>query len=350
VADKIKVKNIYYMLSYAYQTLQETGFNSVASEDFENIHDLFASILIHGIGSQIKRGLHRDYIMQEEVLSGLRGQIRITESIKQQTLIQRKLVCTFDEFTENTSHNQILKCTMLLLLRKGNVKIENKKSLRKLLLYFNNVDDIEPPFIHWDSLKYHRNNAAYRMLVNFCSLVIKGMLLTTEKGDYRLSEWIDDEQMHRLYEKFVLAYYQKKNPEYSPKAAYIDWDLTDGVDKEFLPAMKSDIILSKGNRTLIIDTKWYESGTMQTRSQYGSTDFRSNHLYQIFAYVKNKDKGATGNVAGVLLYAKTDELITPNHDFCFSGNQISLKTLDLNSDWNTITAQLDNLCSWLEAV
>jgi 5-methylcytosine-specific restriction enzyme subunit McrC len=50
------------MLSYAYQTLQEKEFNKVAGENFENIHDLFASILIHGIGSQIKRGLHRAYL------------------------------------------------------------------------------------------------------------------------------------------------------------------------------------------------------------------------------------------------------------------------------------------------
>lgn len=347
MADNIKIKNIYYMLSYAYQALRETGFNSVAGESFENIHDLFASILTRGIGSQIKRGLHRDYVPQEETLSGLRGQIRIAESIKGMTMTQKKLVCSYDEFTEDTLHNQILKCTLLLLLRKGNTKAENKSAIRKLLLYFSNVTDVEPALIRWDALKYHRNNAAYRMLVNICWLVIKGMLLTTEKGDYRLAEWLGDEQMHRLYEKFVLAYYQKEHPEFLPKAAYIDWDLPDGADKAFLPAMKSDITLAYGGRTLIIDTKYY-GRTMQVNSHYDSTTFISGNLYQIFAYVKNKDKQSTGNVAGVLLYAMTDEAVTPDNEFTIGGNRISLRTLNLGREWHSITEQLERLCSWLD--
>ena len=75
--------------------------------------------------------------------------------------------------------------------------------------------------------------------------------------------------------------------------------------------------------------------------------FISSHLYQIFTYVKNSDKGSTGNVAGVLLYAKTEEDVTPNDDFNMSGKRISLKTLYLNQGWNIITEQLEALCGWL---
>jgi 5-methylcytosine-specific restriction enzyme subunit McrC len=77
--------------------------------------------------------------------------------------------------------------------------------------------------------------------------------------------------------------------------------------------------------------------------------YRSGHIYQIFSYVKNRDINNTGNVAGILLYAKTDETITPDADFVISGNKISLKTLDLNRDWKEICEQLDKLCSWLKA-
>lgn len=347
MADTIKVKNIYYMLAYANQTLRESGFDAVAAEDFENIHDLLAAILICGVGNQIKRGLYRDYIPQETSLSSLRGRVLITESIKQQTFTQRKLVCAYDAFTENALHNQILKSTMLLLLKYGTLKTENKKHLRKLLLYFNEVTEIAPVSIHWDTLKYHRNNAAYRMLMNICWLVVKGLLLTTETGTYRLAKWLSDEHMHRLYEKFVLSYYQKEHPEYSPRAAYIAWDLTDEADRTYLPTMKSDITLTNGNKALIIDTKWY-SHTMQTNTQYKSASFISGNLYQIFTYVKNKDRDATGNVAGMLLYAKTDEAVTPNNDFTIGGNRISLKTLDLGQEWSEITRQLEAVCSWLQ--
>lgn len=109
--------------------------------------------------------------------------------------------------------------------------------------------------------------------------------------------------MHRLYEKFVSWLLQEKFPQYAANASYIDWDIADEDDKLFLPVMKSDITLTYGGRTLIIDTKYY-AHTMQTHTMYDSTSIISGNLYQIFTYVKNKDKAATGNVSGVLLYLK----------------------------------------------
>lgn len=338
---------IYYMLSYAFQTLRETGFDNVASEDFDNMQDLFAAILARGVGMQVKRGLHRDYIQKEESLAGLRGQIRVAETIKQQTQSQGRLVCSYDEFSPDSPHNQVLKSVMLLLLRHGNVKPENKKALRKLLLYFADVTEVAPEAIRWDALKYHRNNASYRMLLGICRLTVKGLLLTTETGMHRLAAWLQDEEMHRLYEKFVLSYYLRHHPDFLPRAAFIDWDIADDEKSAYLPVMKSDITLQSGDRRLIIDTKYY-GRTMQFNSLYDSRTYISGNLYQIYTYVKNSDKGATGNVAGVLLYAKTDETITPDEDMLIGGNRISLKTLDLNQDWSTITTQLESLCGWLE--
>lgn len=347
MADNIKVKNIYYMLAYAYQTLHEVGFEDVGAEDFDNIHDLLAAILVRGVSNQVRRGLYRDYIPREEVLSALRGRIRVSESIKQQTFSLGKLVCAYDEFSENSPHNRILKTTMLLLLRLGNLTFANQEALRRLLPYFSGVEEVAPASIRWERLSYDRNNAPYRMLINICQLVFEGLLLTTEAGDQRLAKWLSDEQMYKLYEKFVLSYYQREHPAYSPRAAYIDWDLAEGSDRTFLPVMKSDITLTKGDRVLIIDTKWYGE-TMATIRPFDSTTFISSNLYQIFTYVKNKDRLRTGKVAGVLLYAKTDEAITPNDEFCVGGNWIFLKTLDLAREWSGITAQLESLCSWLE--
>ncbi|NLB48908.1 MAG: 5-methylcytosine-specific restriction endonuclease system specificity protein McrC, partial [Erysipelotrichia bacterium] len=87
---------------------------------------------------------------------------------------------------------------------------------------------------------------------------------------------------------------------------------------------------------------------MQHNPLYDSRTFISGNLYQIYTYVKNSDKEATGSVAGVLLYARTDETTTPDEDLMIGGNRISLKTLDLNRDWEVITEQLENLCEWLK--
>ena len=69
----------------------------------------------------------------------------------------------------------------------------------------------------------------------------------------------------------------------------------------------------------------------------------SANLYQIFTYVKNLDTKNTGAVSGLLLYAKTDELILPNNQYKIGGNPIAVKTLDLDCDFSKIREQLDNI-------
>lgn len=45
------------MLSYAFTTLNQGGYEDVVTEEFENMHNLFAAILAKGISRQLKQGL-----------------------------------------------------------------------------------------------------------------------------------------------------------------------------------------------------------------------------------------------------------------------------------------------------
>jgi 5-methylcytosine-specific restriction enzyme subunit McrC len=153
----------------------------------------------------------------------------VSLSIKQQTMLQKQLMCSFDEYTENSNINQILKTTALLLIRNPEVSIQQKKALKKVLLYFSHVDILDHRRIQWSSIKYHRNNATYKMLVNLCYLVIEGMLLTEHEGSRKLAKFVDDQKMHRLFEKFVLEYYRKHYPQFNPSASHIDWIIDDGI-------------------------------------------------------------------------------------------------------------------------
>lgn len=333
------------MLAYAFQVLNEDSYAQIASEEFDNSADLCAAILAKGIANQVKRGLGKEYISQTQALSSPRGKINVSASLKQRIPLKKQLVCEFDEFAENIYMNQILKTTAMRLIRSQDVRIAQKKALKKVMLFFNEVDTIDPHSILWSGIRYHRNNATYKMLVNICYLVIEGLLLTTRDGSRKLATYFDDQRMHKLYEKFVLEYYRKHYPQFGAAPSHIDWNVDDGAIV-FLPTMKTDITLQYNGKTLIIDTKYYEH-TMQTNRFFDSKTIHSHNMYQIYTYVKNKDKHATGNVSGVLLYAKTDEEITPDYEYIISGNKISVKTLDLNKDFPSIAKQLDTLAEGL---
>lgn len=71
----IPIQNIYYMLSYAFQTLQAENYKDLATENFHNTAELCAAILDKGIGIQLKHGLRRDYVSKSESLSTLQGNL-----------------------------------------------------------------------------------------------------------------------------------------------------------------------------------------------------------------------------------------------------------------------------------
>ena len=155
---------------------------------------------------------------------------------------------------------------------------------------------------------------------------------------------LSDEHMARLYEKFILEYYRKHHAYLSEaRSAQVKWDLTEDTDERmirFLPSMQTDVFLRNGEKVLIIDAKYYGSSLQK---QYDKLSLHSANVYQIFTYVKNRDVRNTGNVSGILLYAKTDEPITPDCVFTMGGNRIGAKTLDLNTDFTHIAKQLDEL-------
>lgn len=338
----ILINNIYHMLSYAFQILTQDTYDDVAIESFDEMYDLLAAILAKGIGIQLKQGLYREYINRQEELSVLRGKINMSGMIKNQLVHKRVLTCDFDDLSENNLFNQIIKTTVSLLLRNDTVKSKYKDDLKKKMLFFSNIDFLEPTSIRWSSIRFQRNNQTYRMLISICQLILEGMLMTTDTGEYRLASFIDEQRMCRLYEKFILEYYSRHYPELKVSASQIPWSVDDGV-RTMLPMMQSDIHLQKGNTVLIIDAKYY-SHTTQT--QYDKHTLHSNNMYQIFTYVKNRDYEfgeEEHTVSGMLLYAKTEEEIQPDHVYQMHGNQISVRTLDLNLPFVDIAGQLNQI-------
>ncbi len=338
----ILIKNIYHMLAYAFQTLRQSNFDDIATEEFDNIQNLFAAILSKGISQQLKQGLYREYLNRTEDIPVMRGKIDMPGTIRHKIAHRQMLTCEYDELSENNVHNRILKTTALLLLRSDQVSSEYKDILKKEMLFFSDVDVIEPTSISWSGIRFHRNNQTYRMLLSICQLILEGMLLTTDKGDYRLASFVDEQRMCRLYEKFILEYYNQEFPQLSVSASQIPWALDDGIGT-MLPVMQSDIMLTYHETVLIIDAKYY---THTTQEQYDVHTLRSNNLYQIFTYVKNKEASLADKphaVSGMLLYARTDETTQPDNTYHMSGNRLDVKTLDLNCDFAEICAQLDGI-------
>lgn len=342
IEDKgIIIKNIFYMLSYAFQELRKNTYESISIEKFDNIYDLFAEIIAKGVSQQLKQGLHRSYIEEQDSIPTLRGKLNLPETIRHKVNQRQLLECEFDEYSPDNLFNQILKSTVLLLISSTDVKPERKKLLRKILPYFSDIQEINLKTVKWRNLRFDRNSKTYQMLLYLCYFVVQELLLTTDEGKFKQQKFSDD-RMCRLFEKFVLEYYKKHHPEFKPTAKQIEWNL----DKEkspginLLPLLKTDVFLTINDRTLIIDTKYYSKIMVE---HYDKKSIAAHNQQQIFTYVVNHDRKHEGKTDGMLLYAKTQEEVQPDDMVTISdGNRLYYKNLDLNQDFEGIKSQLES--------
>ena len=65
IIDKnIPIKNIFYMLTYAFKELKHNNYEYISGEKFDNIYDLFAEILSKGVAYLLKQGLHKEFVLK----------------------------------------------------------------------------------------------------------------------------------------------------------------------------------------------------------------------------------------------------------------------------------------------
>ena len=346
----IRLGNIYYMLAYAFETLDEQDRPSpLGWEKFTNAADLCAAILAEGVKKQVRQGIRKGYVAETAPLAALRGRLEWAASVKSGGLCTRRLVCAYDEFLADIHLNRVLKTTLVWLM-KAPIDQERKDTLSLLLPYFKEVRPLAPASINWH-IQYDRNTSSYRLLMYICRLVLQGLLQRQADGGVRVREYLHRKAVHDLYERFVRAYCRRHFPDTNPEAPLINW--TGAKDpRHLLPQMKTDVQLTYDHKILIIDTKYYGKNT-QTK-HHGTWEqcpsrpkLISQNLYQIFCYVKNKAAEVARNgveVSGLLLYALTDGAPI-SECYEMSGNSIGVRTLDLSAEFSQIRQALDAIAA-----
>ncbi|WP_077358978.1 5-methylcytosine restriction system specificity protein McrC [Virgibacillus halodenitrificans] len=333
----IPIRNIYYMLSYAYQTLNLSEYKQIGTEKFKNVKELYAEILSIGIPVLIRGGLSKDYISVEENSNVIKGKIDINSTIKKNALVNKKVAVIYDEFSENTLLNQIIKATLVYLSRSNKITQKKRRLFYGLLPYFIEVADVELDLKLWKNVRYNRQNIRYQFIVDVCRFLCEELLFDESSTSQMMKEVQDEQRLSSLYEKFIYAFF-KRETKFNVSRPQIQWS----VDNEFteaLPIMQTDLVLQEDKKTLIVDAKFY-SENMAARFEGGAAKQKSGNLYQIFTYVNNWKKDPDETVAGMLLYAKTTAINQPNHIYHIKGNQFFLVSLDLQKDFSGIKEDL----------
>lgn len=340
----IPIENIYYLLCYAWNKLEEKERVKVDVDDKMQLLDLFAKVLINATKILLKRGIDKSYIEQTTELAGIKGKIQISQTLKGNLLFQQKTICTYDEFSVNILTNRILVTIILRLIKTKALDRELKKQLITLRRMLFDIEPIEMKLSLFKQVKIHRNNRFYGFLMNICQIIYENTLPTEGGDSFSFSDFTrDDRKMNQLFEAFVRNFYAIECNDFKVRREDINWqfEYADDVSKSYLPKMSTDITLEKADKKIIIDAKFYKQ-TMVLN--YDREKIYSQNLYQLFSYLLNQEDvkiPITLNATGILLYPTIEREY--DLDFRFRSHSIQIKTVNLNAHWTNISSRLKEI-------
>ena len=339
----IPIQNIYYLLCYAWDKLEEKEVINVKEEDATELIDLFAKVIINGTAHLFKRGLDRYYVEHEEEISGVKGKLNLDTTIKRNLLTFHKTSCLFDEFSYNILHNQILKTTISKLMRTEDLDGQLKEQLKRLYWRLSDISEINIKASLFRKIRLHKNNYFYDFLLKICEIIHNNIFINQETGNYKFRDFLRDEtKMRALFEAFIRNFYKRELVGFDVGRENIDWQLHPFNEdaKKFLPKMETDISLKSESRKIIIDTKYYKE---TLKGNFDTEKIHSGNLYQLFAYLKNvevKDE-LSRKCEGILLYPTVDKDI--KLEYQIEDHKLSIRTINLNQHWTKIDKDLKQL-------
>ena len=339
----IPIRNIYYLLCYAWDHVQEGDTVDVGSEEFSGMVDLFAKVLNEGVSRLISRGLDRDYLAVHEDIRGLKGKLDLATTIKRNLLLNGKTHCAFDELSYDVPQNQILKATLRQLVLVSGLDPGHRQRAANMYRKLDAVSDVPLTANLFRTVRIHRNNRFYSFLLHLCRIIHENLLVNQEEGLATFYDFRGDPRtMGFLFQQFVKTFCERET-DYRVSAPRIAWFGAEGTEADLrhLPGMQTDIVLRSSERTIIVDTKFYTS-PLDTR--FGVERAKSGHLYQIFAYVTNWAAAAPVSdpePEGWLLYAAVDGDF--DYRFELMGRSIRVCSIDLAQEWREIEGELKGL-------
>jgi len=148
--------------------------------------------------------------------------------------------------------------------------------------------------------------------------------------------------MRKVFQDFVYNFYRIEQKHFAVSSERLDWDTSyaDPEAQALLPDMVTDVCLDSSSRKIVIECKFTPDVLQEN---WGKLSARSEHLYQLFAYLKHLEPrgGTHEHCEGLLLYPTA----TRSVDFVFDtqGHTVRVVTLDLREPWADIKVQLLSL-------
>ena len=264
--------------------------------DRMNLYEIFINMYLQEARQLVKHGIRSSYVRQEENLKYYKGKLLINDHIKENLAHKERFYVSFDEFHPNRPENRLIKSTLIKLQKKTS-SMENSKEIQQILTAFEMVEPSVNYEKDFSKVTIDRNTKDYEMLMQWSKVFLLNKSFSTFSGNTASKALLFP--MEKVYESYVAQEMKKK---FMPDGWSVSSQdgghyLFDRPRNQF--ALRPDIVMRRGKKTIILDTKWKNLFDNE-RKNYGISQA---DMYQMYAYSKKYD---TPDIW--LLYPQNDEM------------------------------------------
>jgi len=341
---KIPIKNVFYLLAYAWNLLEHSGEIDVGMVNCPDIENLLAVVLASVVKRVLRRGLERDYQEYRTDSRWIRGRIDFHETNRKFLQRRAEVHIVAVELSPDTLSNRIVKGTIATLMKFEAISSENREKLAALLHGLRGVATCRISVADFNRVRLHVNNREYRVLLSVCEMIAR-LAIPDESGLGMRFVSFTRSQMWRLFQQFLYKFYLVRlRSVYSVNPDSFAWfdSWPEHKERVALPRLNTDFVLVNQAEKIIVDAKYYSK---PFATSHGNSILWPHHINQVFAYMQNlAAREINGReIRGILLYAGVSGSFSL--DWRFFGHKLTAAGVDLSEDWPAIETQLLNVVS-----
>ena len=239
---------------------------------------LFAERLL----TAVRRGLPRSYMAHEEDRKLLRGKLNVKRQVTHLALRSDRLACRFDDLSEDTPLNRVLKAAVSRLI--GITRsAANARRLAELTARFEFVGDTPRPL--GEPVRLDRTNTAFHDLHRLACLFLQGDWQSTAGG--RATGFSLLFPMNDLFEAFIGQSLKRTLP-WPVHLQHGRHHALTGADGYPLFRLRPDAVVKAPDGPIIVDTKWKRLTPRKPGCEQ-TLGIAPSDIYQMLAYAQAYD-------------------------------------------------------------
>ncbi|MDE0376934.1 MAG: hypothetical protein OXK16_13370 [bacterium] len=331
IRPKLPIDRVLFLISYA------LDIKKFGPEDFRfgDAPDLFEA-MIPGFVAQVRRafrrGLLRGYRVEEEALHGVRGRIRFNDQIRDRFGIFPPVEVSYDDFTEDTEMNRLIKAA---IVRLGRMRIRSRDARTRLRAFdrvLGQVTDIEYQRGAIPDFSFNRLNRHYEPAIRLAQLILRSTSIEFSRGGVRSSSFLVD--MNKVFEDFMVTALHE-----ALRVTGRDFPQGASGRRMWLAGdrirLKPDISWWEGSRCVFVGDIKYK------KTDYG---IPNADLYQLLAYTIAADLPS-----GLLIYAQGEE--NPiSHTIKHVGKRLEVVAVELSGPPDEILAEVSKVADTVRSM